>query len=119
MTAHELARELLAGPDLPVHQQYCYGDHGRTQVAPEINRVTAGRVKHSEYHQMPRVVAEESEDEDGVFTCRECGGPARLNPDETTNHVSMDDTNGIDYDADVDHVAIKEEDESQQVILLG
>ncbi len=61
MTAHALARQLLAGPDLPVHQSYCYGDYGRTQVAPEITRADEGTVIHSEYHRMPRVV-EEDED---------------------------------------------------------
>lgn len=61
MTAHALARQLLAGPDLPVHFQYCYGDHWRTQVAPAVDEAEVGKVTHSTYHDMPKVVDEEDE----------------------------------------------------------
>jgi hypothetical protein len=52
MTAHELARQLLAGPDLPVHHSYPTGDYWRTQGAPEVRKAERGLVKHSDYHQM-------------------------------------------------------------------
>lgn len=64
MTSHELARQLLAGPDRPVHHAYNYGDYWRTQVAPEVDMVTDGVVKHSEYHRMPKVVAEDVDEID-------------------------------------------------------
>ncbi len=41
-----------------VHFQYNYGDHGRTQVCPEVESVEMGRVEYSEYHQMPARVRE-------------------------------------------------------------
>ena len=62
MTSHELARQLLAGPDLPVHQSYNYGDHWRTTVAPEVTKASEGAVCHSGYHQMDRVVDADLED---------------------------------------------------------
>lgn len=49
--------------DATVHFAYNYGDHWHTQVAPEIEEVNEGRVVHSNYHNMPRVV--ELYDEDG------------------------------------------------------
>lgn len=61
MTAHQLAKRLLAGPDLPVHFSYNYGDRWRTQVAPEAQDVDVGMVRHSAYHDMPMVIDEESE----------------------------------------------------------
>ena len=35
MTTHELARQLLDGPNLPVHLSYPSGDHWRTQLHPK------------------------------------------------------------------------------------
>lgn len=55
MTAHELARQLLDGPDLPVHISYNYGDYWRTQVAPAVTEVVEGEVVHSAYHNMDKV----------------------------------------------------------------
>jgi hypothetical protein len=59
MLAHDLAHQLLAGPNLPVHLSYNYGDHWRTTVAPEITEATEGTVRYSQYHQMDKLVEEE------------------------------------------------------------
>jgi len=64
MTSHELARELLAGPDLPVHFSYNYGDRSRTTVAPEVETAEEGRVTYSEYHQMDRLVENDEDNDD-------------------------------------------------------
>jgi hypothetical protein len=61
LSAHELAQMLLAGPDLPVHFQYNYGDYWRTQVAPGVDEVNEGEVKYSDYHQLDKVVEYDSE----------------------------------------------------------
>jgi hypothetical protein len=47
-----------------VHFQYNYGDHWRTQVAPEVGSVEMGLVKYSDYHRMPKVVEPDWDDED-------------------------------------------------------
>lgn len=65
MTAHALARKLLAGPDLPVHQSYNYGDYWKTQAAPEITRVEDGRITDSTSINMPRVFTEDDERRSG------------------------------------------------------
>lgn len=60
MTVGQLVKELLRlDQKLRVHTQYNYGDHSRTQVAPEIDRVEEGVVKHSDYHDMPMRVDRE------------------------------------------------------------
>ncbi len=41
-----------------VHFSYCYGDHWRTQVAPTVDTVDEGLVKHSEYHSMDKLMDE-------------------------------------------------------------
>jgi len=58
--------ELLEGydADMEVHFQYNYGDHWRTQVAPTVDSVMTGRVVHSAYHNMDKVVDEEDFDYD-------------------------------------------------------
>lgn len=58
MTAHALARKLLSGPDLPVHQSYNYGDYWNTQAAPEITSVETGIVENSDSIGMPRAIDE-------------------------------------------------------------
>lgn len=65
LTAHQLAKQLLAGPDLPVHHQYNYGDYGRTQVAPTVDKVEELNVIHSGYHGMDRLIDEEKEEGKG------------------------------------------------------
>jgi len=67
LTAHELAHELLAGPDLPVHFGYDYGDHWHTTVAPTVTEFEESRVKHSDYHNMPKVLDEDDERDDEVY----------------------------------------------------
>lgn len=59
MTAHALARMLLNGPDLPVHQSYNYGDYWKTQAAPEIRNVETGIVEDSASIGMPRAIDED------------------------------------------------------------
>jgi hypothetical protein len=48
-------------PHAQVHFTYNYGDRRRTMVAPSVNFVEQGRVAHSAYHGMDRVVDEEDE----------------------------------------------------------
>lgn len=57
MTVADLI-ELLKqeNPNSPVHFAYNYGDHWRTQVAPEVTEVFTGKVAYSEYHRMDKVV---------------------------------------------------------------
>lgn len=57
----------MENPDAEVHFSYNYGDHWRTQVAPEVDTVETGFVKFSDYHRMPKVVEYddyETDDED-------------------------------------------------------
>jgi hypothetical protein len=58
--------ECLEGmdPEAEVHFSYNYGDHWRTQVAPTVDSVMTGRVVHSAYHSMDKVVDEEDFDYD-------------------------------------------------------
>ncbi len=54
-------KELMAllsdmDPEARVHFAYNFGDYWRTVVAPEITLVDEGLVRHSGYHNMPRVV---------------------------------------------------------------
>jgi len=49
LTAHELARRLLAGPDLPVHLGYDYGDRSHRTAAPGVTEVCEAQVRHSDY----------------------------------------------------------------------
>ncbi len=64
MSSHELARQLLNGPDLPVHFSYNYGDYWKTEVAPEITEIKDGVVEISTYHDMDKVVPEDDHDQD-------------------------------------------------------
>ena len=41
-----------------VHFSYNYGDHWRTQVAPTVDTVEEGLVKHSAYHSMDKLMDE-------------------------------------------------------------
>ena len=58
--------ELLEGydADMEVHFSYNYGDHWHTQVAPTVDTVEEGMVKHSTYHSMDKMVDEEEFDYD-------------------------------------------------------
>ncbi len=48
-------------PNAEVHFSYNYGDHWRTQVAPNVDSVESGIVEYSDYHSMDKVV--DSEDD--------------------------------------------------------
>ena len=47
-----------------VHFTYNYGDHWRTKVAPTVDSVEEGVVKHSAYHSMDKMVDDDCYDED-------------------------------------------------------
>ena len=65
MRVQDLIDELKSyNPEAEVHFSYNYGDHWRTQVAPEVSEVYEGRVKYSEYHRMPKLADEDYDDED-------------------------------------------------------
>ena len=65
MKAKDLINELKNwDPDTEVHFAYNYGDHWRTEVAPKIRRVGEGMVAHSEYHQMDKLIEDDSDEED-------------------------------------------------------
>jgi hypothetical protein len=68
MTAHELAAELLAGPDIEVAFAYNYGDYWRTTVAKAVSSVDTGKTKYSDYHSMDTVVDEDDECADDATT---------------------------------------------------
>lgn len=62
MTVAELIEQLqMMNQDAEVHFSYNYGDHWRTQVAPTVDSVNEGFVKHSEYHRMDKIVDDEDE----------------------------------------------------------
>lgn len=65
MTAHQLAKQLLAGPDLPVRLVYPFGDRRNTEVAAEVYDVERGTVRHSTYHNMDRRVTADDKPDDG------------------------------------------------------
>lgn len=68
----EHARDCEHDPE--VHFAYNYGDHWKTEVAPAVEEVGMGQVKHSSYHRMDVTVDEESkdyrEDDAGVVILR-------------------------------------------------
>ena len=64
MRVKELIEMLkMEDQDAEVHFQYNYGDHWRTQVAPEVRSVYEGFVVNSDYHRMPKVL----EDEEDIY----------------------------------------------------
>ncbi len=67
MNVRELIEQLESMPqDAEVHFSYNYGDYWCTQVAPEVTNVDQFFVKHSEYHNMDRLVDEPEGDDDNV-----------------------------------------------------
>ena len=66
MTAHELARQLLAGPDIDVQFAYNYGDHWKTTVAADVSKVRMKEVVYSDYHLMDRVACDGDFDTDAA-----------------------------------------------------
>ena len=63
MKVQELIKELQdRDPEASVHFVYNYGDHWHTHVAPEVRG--DGYVKHSDYHNMPKVVDDDVADDD-------------------------------------------------------
>ena len=65
MKVHELIEELQNfDPETEVHFAYNYGDHWRTQVAPKAENVDELYVKHSDYHDMPKLIDDDEIDDD-------------------------------------------------------
>lgn len=64
MTSHELAKQLLAGPDMPVHIRYQYGDYWRTIAAPQVTSVKEGEIIDNPNNNMPRVVTQDDFERD-------------------------------------------------------
>jgi hypothetical protein len=64
MTAHELARRLLAGPDLEVKRECDSHDYWRRRLALPVRGADVGEVAWSEYHGADQVL-DDGEDDDG------------------------------------------------------
>ncbi len=65
MKVQELIEQLQSmNPDAEVHFSYSYGDHWRTRVAPSVDQVFEGVVKHSEYHGTDKLMDEDDMYED-------------------------------------------------------
>ncbi len=63
MKVRELISELKNfDMDAEVHFSYNFGDYWRTTVAPAVENVDEGFVKHSDYHGMDKVI-DTNEDE--------------------------------------------------------
>lgn len=61
-----LVRELIEllqdqDPDSDVHFSYNYGDYWRTEVAPAVDTVDVAMIVHSDYHEMDRVIDDDSD----------------------------------------------------------
>ena len=64
MKVKDLIKKLsMMEQDSEVHFSYNYGDHWRTQVAPEVESVEEGIVTYSDYHNMYKV----EDDEDEIY----------------------------------------------------
>lgn len=59
LTAHDLARKLLAGPDLPVHLSYLYGDYWGTRVAPAVKKAETERITPNGRYDLPVVTGDD------------------------------------------------------------
>ena len=49
--------------DAQVHFNYGYGDYWRTQVAPAVCQVFDGMVVYSDYHQMDKLIEDDSDED--------------------------------------------------------
>lgn len=68
MKVKELIEELKNfDPNAEVHFTYNYGDHWRTPVAPAVENVDEYQVKHSSYHDMPKIVEDDEVDDDAPY----------------------------------------------------
>lgn len=57
MKVKELIEQLQnMNPNADVHFAYNYGDYWKTTVAPQIDKVEEGYVRHSDYHNMDAVL---------------------------------------------------------------
>lgn len=63
MTVNDLINELKKhNGDLEVHLAYPAGDHWRTTLAPPVEYLETGTVKHSGYHGKDKLMDDEDED---------------------------------------------------------
>ena len=69
MQVFQLIERLMdLDPNAEVHFSYNYGDHWRTEVAPNVSQLDEGLVKYSEYHRMDKLMDEnEMYEEEGDF----------------------------------------------------
>jgi len=64
MTVGELIEQLKGlDKNLPVHFAYNYGDYWKTVVAPEVSSIEEMPVKHSSYHNMPKLIEDDESGE--------------------------------------------------------
>ena len=61
MTAHELAKLLLAGEDLPVYYGYPSHDYWKTEIAGDITEAEEDYAEWSDYHSKMRVSDQEKD----------------------------------------------------------
>jgi hypothetical protein len=60
MKVAELIEQLkYLDQEADVHFSYNYGDHWRTEVAPQVTQVNEGAVVYSEYHRMDKMLDDE------------------------------------------------------------
>ena len=72
MLVADLIEELKCLPqDAEVHFSYNYGDHWRTEVAPQVSTVNEGYVGWSAYHSMDKVL-----DDEDVYPDEDYGNPS-------------------------------------------
>ena len=65
MKVHELIEKLKNFDSAAeVHFAYKYGDYWHTQVAPIVETADELYVKHSDYHNMPKLIDDDEIDDD-------------------------------------------------------
>jgi hypothetical protein len=65
MLVKELIYQLsYMDPDAVVHFSYNYNDYWRTQVAPKVSSIETGYVIHSEYHNLPKLIELDLDDDE-------------------------------------------------------
>ena len=76
MKVAELIEQLkYLDQEADVHFSYNYGDHWRTEVAPQVTQVNEGAVVYSEYHRMDKIA---EDDEDCYEDEGDCEGDANV-----------------------------------------
>lgn len=78
-------RNQIGHGNLQVHYSYNYGDHWKTQVAPEATDVQLGYVVDSSYHQMPKVIEDRDFHQKKEEQEMDSGGPLEVDDEGNTN----------------------------------